>query len=126
MGSHLSTHLADILFLPLESLFIRSVALSFFSLPLFMPYSPPLQSRSPFLPSSPHTSPSAALLRAEIFPLGTWFGVGLRGRRGRMMDYAARMTLCSGLEVCVGYVVWQLGAGVVWWLGFRWFQWRML
>lgn len=42
-----------------------------------------------------------------------------------MADYAARMTLCAGLEMCVGYAVWQLGAGVVWWLGFRWFQWRI-
>lgn len=123
MGSHISTHLADILFLPLEALFIRSVARNFLSSPLRS--SSHLASSSPFL-APPHASAVADNLRAEVFPLETWFGAGLRGGRSRMMDYAGRLALCAGLEVGLGYVVWQLGAGLVWCLGAKFFEWHLL
>ncbi|MCJ1261404.1 hypothetical protein MMC22_001268 [Lobaria immixta] len=123
MGSHISTHLADILFFPLEALFIRSVARNFLS--------PPLQSSTGHLASSfpflvpTHTS-VAASLRAEVFPSETWFGAGLRGGKSGMIDYAGRLALCAGLEMGMGFAVWQLGAGVVWWLGVKVFEWHLL
>lgn len=124
MGSHISTHLADILFFPLETLFIRSVARNFLSLPL-LSSSSPLASSSLFLVPL-RASAVADSLRAEVFPSDTWFGAGLRGGRSRMMDYAGRLALCAGLEVGLGYVVWQFGAGLVWWLGVTVFDWHLL
>lgn len=124
MGSHISTHLADILFFPLETLFIRSVARNFLSLPL-LSSSSPLAASSLFLVPV-HAPAVADRLRAEVFPLETWFGAGLRGGRSRMMDYAGRLALCTGLEVGLGYVVWQVGAGLVWWLGVKVFEWHLL
>lgn len=108
LGCHLSTHLADFLFLPLEALFIRSVAIGFLSSPVAA------------------RSATAAALRNQVFPLGSWFGMGLRGGTRAMMDYVGKMALCASLDLGVGYVVWQLGAGIAWWVGGRWFQWGRL
>lgn len=127
MGAHISTHLADILFFPLEALFIRSVARNFLSSPLLSSPNNLVSLSSPFQASSPRNSAAAAaMLRAEVFPSGTWFGAGLGGGKSRMMDYAGRLALCTGLEFGLGYVVWQVGAGVVWWLGARFFEWHLL
>lgn len=74
------------------------------------------------------TARAAALgLRRDVYPLESWFGLGLRagGWRGAG-DYAGKMLLCMGLEAVMGFGVWQVGAGVVWWIGREWFQWGRL
>ena len=43
-----------------------------------------------------------------------------------MIDYAGRLALCAGLEMGMGFAVWQLGAEVVWWLGAKVFEWHLL
>ncbi len=60
-------------------------------------------------------------LRGQVYPLGAWFGTGLSG--GGAAGYIGRMVLVAGMEWGVGWAVWQLGAGLAWWAGRRWFRW---
>ena len=115
LSSHLASHIASILFLPLESFFVRAVALNYLSLP-----SPPFS--GPLLPSSSLLRRS---LRREVFPTLTMFGAGLQGGWSLMGNYMSRIALCVGMEIVLGHVIWQLGAGVVWWAGKSWFAWRL-
>lgn len=92
----ISTTITHALLLPLEALLVRSVAFAYLS-------------------SAGNGLESSLRLRNEIYPLGTWFGMGLRG--GGAMDYARKMILCFGMEMAVGYGVWQIAAGGAWWLG---------
>lgn len=111
LGSHISTHLATLLCLPLEALFVRSLALAF------------LAAARPTA-----TAQAAALgLRAGVYPMEAWFGPGwiAGGWRG-VGDYVGKMLLCAGLESVVGFGVWQVGAGLTWWIGRRWFRWGRL
>ena len=111
MASHLSTHLTDLLFLPLESMFVRSLAISFLS------------------SATAGTEAQIAAMRweREIFPVGAWFGMGLRGGGWRgVADYAGKMVLVSGMEVGIGMAVWQACAGFSWWCGRRYFGWGRL
>lgn len=84
---HLSTHLADLLFLPLEALFVRSVALGFISAAAI---------RSPSVP--------AIGLRNQITPLGCWFGIGIIP--GGSIQYVRNLMCCGVLEVAVGFGIW--------------------
>ncbi|KAL8730421.1 MAG: hypothetical protein Q9166_004059 [cf. Caloplaca sp. 2 TL-2023] len=102
LATSLSTIIADILLLPLETLFVRSVALTYLS-----------------------TAGGGAMgFRNEIYPLGSWFGAGIR--EGRAMDYARKMALCLGMDMLLEFGVWQVTAGVVWWVGTRRFRWGRL
>ena len=101
---HLSTHLTDILFLPLEAWFVRSVALGFLSA---------AASKSP--------SGSVLGLRDQVISPGCWFGMGIRP--GGAMQYMKNLAFCSALEVAVGIGVWQLSTGAAWYMGRKWFGW---
>ncbi|KAI4258312.1 MAG: hypothetical protein LQ352_001250 [Teloschistes flavicans] len=105
MAFSVSTMVASIILLPLETLLVRSVATA-------------------YLTTSGPSSASCYWLREEIYPTGSWFGMGLRG--GRAMDYARKMVLCFGMEMVLGYGVWQIGAGVTWWIGKWFFNWGKL
>ncbi|KAL8695490.1 MAG: hypothetical protein Q9218_000068 [Villophora microphyllina] len=105
MAFSLSTVVANIILLPLETLFLRSVALTYLNTPGLSPA-------------------SSHWLRQEVYPKGSWFGMGLRG--GRATDYARKMVLCFGMEMALSYGVWQVGAGVTWWVGKWWFRWGKL
>ncbi|KAL9021652.1 MAG: hypothetical protein Q9185_001187 [Variospora sp. 1 TL-2023] len=104
MAVCLSTTFAHFVCLPLETLFLRSVALAYLDTTLGTPW--------------------ASGLRKEIYPMASWFGMGLR--RGRVGEYAMKMTLCFGLEMVFGYGLWQLGAGLTWWIGTRRHRWGKL
>lgn len=95
---HLAWNLTDLLFVPVESYLLRSIAHNYLS--------------------SPQAPSSASRIQSpyQILPLGSWFGVGLRagGWRG-VVSYAGKIGLWWGIEVAVGFVIWQLHAGVVWW-----------
>lgn len=104
MAVCLSTTFAHFVCLPLETLFLRSVALAYLDTTLGTPW--------------------ASGLRKEIYPVASWFGMGLRG--GRVGEYARKMTLCFGLEMVFGYGLWQLGAGLTWWIGTRRHRWGKL
>lgn len=87
LAMHLSTHLADLLFLPLEALFVRSVALGFMSA---------AATRSPSGP--------AIGLRNQITPLGRWFGIGISP--GGSFQYIKNLVCCGVIEVAVGLGIW--------------------
>ena len=110
MSQHLSGYITEILLLPLEALYMRSVALSFLS--------------------SPSTNLGARMAaerwKGEVYPLGGWFGMGLRGGWRGVGDYVGKMVLVEGLEMGIGFAVWQACMGLSWWVGRRWFEWGRL
>lgn len=110
LANHLAAHLADIIFFPLEALFVRSLALSFLSSPR---------------PDSTAQA-AAARLRGEIFPVGGWFGMGLRGGWRGMGDYVGKMVLVSGMEITISMAIWQACTGFAWMSGRKWFGWGSL
>ncbi|KAL9605143.1 MAG: hypothetical protein Q9219_000077 [cf. Caloplaca sp. 3 TL-2023] len=108
MAVNLATVLTYTLTLPLEAFFVRSVALRYLSTG----------------GGGGGALHSSRWLRNEIYPLTSWFGMGLRG--GRAMDYAGKMVLCLGTEMALSYGVWQINAGVVWLMGTRMHGWGRL
>lgn len=111
MASHLSSHLTDLLFLPFEAMFVRSLAIAFLSSPA----------------AGTEAQMAAMRWKREIYPITGWFGMGLRrgGWRGEA-DYAGKMVLVSGMEVGIGMAVWQVCTGFSWWCGRRYFGWGRL
>lgn len=103
LATSLSTIVADVVLLPLEALFVRSVALT-------------------YLNTSSGAAYSTMGLRNEIYPLGSWAGMGLRG--GRVMDYVRKMTLCLGVDMLLRFAAWQATAGAAWWVGKKKFKWK--
>ena len=105
MAQRLSSLLIGMLCLPFEALFVRSVATAFLSSPR----------------GSSASEISAARWKGEIYPLGSWFGPGLStgGWKG-VGDYVGKMVLVQGLEAGVAFMTWQVGMGVVWWVGRTW------
>ncbi len=96
---HVAWNLSDLLFMPLEALFVRSVAHGFIS--------------------SPQAQYSAAVTHphSQILTLGTWFGLGLKTGWWRgIVRYAGKLGFWWGVQVGAGYLIWQIGAGIVWWL----------
>ncbi|CAD6590079.1 MAG: hypothetical protein ASARMPREDX12_004181 [Alectoria sarmentosa] len=110
MSQHLSSYITEILLLPLEALYMRSVALSFLS--------------------SPSANLGAKMVaerwKGEVYPMGGWFGMGLRGGWRGVGDYVGKMVLLEGLEMGIGFTVWQACMGLSWWVGRRWFEWGRL
>ena len=106
---HLSYLATDLLLLPLEAAYLRSIALGFLGAPLG---------------NREGAADAAGWLNGQVFPMGTWFGYGL-GRSGAR-DYGRKMILCLGMETMVGFSIWQLGIGAAWWAGRRWYRWGNL
>lgn len=100
--------MSDLLCLPLEALYVRSVALAFLA--------------------ASGTSPLASRLRADVYPKGSWFGVLGLGASGwrNTGDYMGKMVLCLGIEMVLQLGVWQIGTGFAWWAGKKWFRWGKL
>ena len=61
-----------------------------------------------------------------MYPLGGWFGMGLRGGWRGVGDYVGKMVLLTGLEMGVGMVVWQACTTFSWWCGILKFGWGKL
>ena len=110
LSSNLVSILSTIICLPLDSLYVRSVALAYLSVPL----------------ATPATQSAASLLRQNVYPLGSWFGLGVRGGWRGMGDYAGKLFLVVGIETMLRMGVWEFGVGCAWWLGRRWCQWGKL
>lgn len=110
MAQHLSGCIADIILFPLEALYVRSVALSFLSSPA----------------ASVGAKAAAERWKGEVFPLGGWFGMGLRGGWRGVADYVGKMVLVQGMQRGIGFVVWQASVGLSWWVGRKWFGWGRL
>ena len=110
MASHLSSHLTDLLFLPLEALFVRSAAIAFLSSPA----------------AGTEAQIAAMRWKREIFPIRGWFGIGLSGGWRGVADYAGKMVLVSGMEVGISMAIWQACTGFSWWCGRTYFSWGKL
>ena len=110
MASHLSSHLTDLLFLPLEALLVRSLAIAFLSSP------------------AARTEAQIAVMRwnREIYPIRGWFGMELRGGWRGVADYAGKMVLVSGMEAGISMAIWQACTGFSWWCGRTYFGWGKL
>ncbi|MCJ1376649.1 hypothetical protein MMC20_007892 [Loxospora ochrophaea] len=109
LSQHLISHIASLICMPLEALFVRSLALG-------------------FLAAAPATDPltqaSALALRSAVYPMGAWCGLwGGEGWYAAGRSYARKMLLCVGMESLVSYGVWEVGLGVAWWAGKKWYQW---
>ena len=111
MAQRLSHQLADLLFMPLETLLVRSVAMTFWSAPGLS-----IAARG-----------AAGRWIEDVYPLGSWFGLGLRngGWRG-VREYAGKMVLVWGMQVGMGFVIWELSTGFMWWAGLRWYDWTKM
>lgn len=110
MAQHISGCITDILLFPLEALYVRSVALAFLSSPA----------------ASVGAKVAAERWKGEIYPLGGWFGMGLRGGWRGIADYVGKMVLVQGIEMGIGFAVWQASVGLGWWVGRKWFAWGRL
>ena len=110
MAGHLSEMLADLIFLPVQSMFLRILALAFLSSP----------------PASLAGRSAAARWKGEIYPIGGWCGMGLRGGWRGMGDYAVKVMLMAGLEAGVRLGFWQVGTALRWFIGKRNFGWGRL
>lgn len=110
MAQYLSGYITDILLLPLEALYVRSVALSFLSPPA----------------ANAGAKAAAERWKGEVYPLGGWFGVGLRGGWRGVADYASKMVLVQGVEMGINVAAWQVSVGFTWWVGRKWFGWGRL
>ena len=107
LSGHFAVVLASLIGMPLESIFLRSLSRSF------------IASRTPVSGSS--------WLNRQIYPLNTWFSLGLRpsGWRG-VLDYGSKVLLCMGLDIVIGLEVWRIGGNAAWWAGRNWFGWGRL
>lgn len=108
LSSHIASLLTTTLFLPLESLYLRSLASSFLS--------------SPALTGALPLGAAAATvgLRPDIRNLGAWFG---GGTRGEMIAYAGKMALVLGMQAAVSTGIWGLGSALAIALGRKGFGW---
>ena len=111
MAEHLSRRFADLLFLPLEALFVRSVAYTFWQAPGLA-----VGGRG-----------AAGRWKGDVFPMGGWFGTGFKagGWRGAG-EYAGKMLLIWGLQVGTNFALWELTTGYMWVAGRRWYDWYNL
>ena len=110
MAQHLSGCITDILLYPLEALYVRSVALAFLSSPA----------------ANVGAKVVAERWKGEVYPLGGWFGIGLRGGWRGVADYVGKMVLVQGLEMGNGFAVWQISVILSSWIGRKWFEWGRL
>ena len=107
-ASHASSLLAGALLLPLESLYLRSLALAFLTSPAMRPGS----------------AAAASGIRSDVWEVGAWFGGSAGGWSGKLR-YASVMLLTLGLQGAISTVVWGFGAGVTVSIGRR-FGWGQL
>lgn len=100
LASHLASLITTVLFIPLESLYLRSLALSYLSSP---------------------ASGTGLAARGDIRGLGLWVG----GRRDTIA-YMSKLTLVMGLQSAVSTCVWWLCTRGVRALGRKAFGWGNL
>ena len=110
IATNLAGYIEAIMLLPLEALFVRSLAYSFLSSPQ----------------ANPTAQAAADRWRTEIYPFGSWFGMGLRGGWRGMGDYVGKMVLVTGMEMGVNLMLWQVCTGLSWRMGHRWYGWGNL
>lgn len=106
LGSHVVNALMSLLFLPLESLYVRSVARSFLTVGS-------LDRRSWML--------------GHTYPLQHWILPGFHDVGWRVFgDYAAKLLLCVASEAIISTGVWRLACRYAEWTGRSWYSWGKL
>jgi hypothetical protein len=103
---HMSMVLTTVMILPLESLYLRTLAQGFLESPTVRPTA----------------TAAAQLITADIRSLGAWFGGSERGLIGRM-KYAGVMVLIWGMQAVISAGVWGLGTRIAVWTGRNTFGW---
>lgn len=112
LSSHLASLITTVLFMPLESSYLRSLAISY------------LSSSSSFSAlATGAAGGSAAALLSDIRPLGAWFGGG--GIRGSVA-YVGKLALVLGMQAAVSAGVWGIGTGAAIAMGKSGFGWGNL
>ncbi|OAL66266.1 hypothetical protein A7C99_3374 [Trichophyton rubrum] len=110
-SSHLSSIITSVLFYPFESLYLRSLAFTYFS----------TQSSAIILPLG--ATASLLGLQSNVRPLGAWMG---GGNALDMLSYVGKMALIVGFETVISAGIWGLGASAAVTLGKIKFQWGQL
>lgn len=100
LASHLASMITGVLFLPLESLYLRSVATAYLS-----------------------SMGSPPALTSEVRALGAWGG---GGSRADIAAYIGKMTLMVGIEAAVNASVWGLVSGAAIKIGRKFCGWGSL
>ena len=110
LAKTLASYITGALFLPLEALYVRNLALSFLSSP------------------AANTGAQAATSRWKggVYPVWKWFGMGLRGGWRGIGDYVGKMILVLGMEIGLGLAVWKSYTSLALFLGKRRFGWGTL
>lgn len=99
LASHLSSIITAVMFIPLESLYLRSLAFSF------------------------HTARGSPALRSDVRALGAWAGGGSWSDRAR---YMGKLDLMMGIQAVVSASAWGIITGTVIRLGKRHCGWGTL
>jgi len=111
LSSHLASLISTILFAPLESMYLRSLAISYLS-------------RSS---ASSSSAASAAALLSDVRRLGSWPALGGDGGGVRgALAYVSKLVLVLGMQAAVSAGVWGVGTGVAISVGKRGFGWGNL
>lgn len=100
VASHMASILANVLFIPLESVFLRSLASAYLSSP-----------------------GSYSSLRHDILPMGAWAGGGSVGSR---LAYMGKLIILTGMQVAINCGAWSTITGVVTYIGRRYCGWGTL
>jgi hypothetical protein len=105
LASHLASLITSVLFIPLESLYLRSLAISYLSSP------------------AAAGGPRIASLRSDIRPVNAWAG----GRGGKdMLAYMGQLSLVTAMQAGVSLGILRAGAAAALGLGKRVFGWGNL
>lgn len=107
LATRLASLCTTIIFLPLESLYLRSLARTYLSSPLPLVWSPRSNTRS----------------ITDIRGLGEWFGGGSAADMGA---YIAKMMVVLGMQGAVSMAILRLGSSATLGLGRKWFGWGSL
>ncbi|KAL1965654.1 hypothetical protein VTN77DRAFT_5331 [Rasamsonia byssochlamydoides] len=105
LASHLASLITSVLFIPLESLYLRSLAMTYLS-----------------LPASAGTA-NLASLRSDIRSLNAWAGGG--GRQD-VLAYMGKLALVTAMQAAVSMGILRVGAAAAVGLGKRVFGWGNL
>lgn len=100
LASHLASMITTVIFMPLESLYLRSLASSYLA-----------STRSPIA------------LRSDVIPMGAWGG---GGSRTDVLAYMGKMTLMIGMQAAVNASVWGIISGAAIRVGRRFCGWGTL
>ena len=107
LGARIRDTIVTVLGLPLESMFLRSLAHT-------------------FVQSGP-TSRETAWLQAQIYPVGVYYFLGPKTLGiAALATYFGKIILCIGIETFLSLRLWHVTSDTARWIGRRYYSWRKL